>query len=236
MAKELPYFRFTSQEWQNGNISLESYELKGLFIDICAYYWVQNCSITLAMLDKRFRNAKELLKQLIELEIIKVDKDNQNIEILFLNEQFDMLYEARKRRQEAGSKGGKQRSSNAKAKPKQSSSYKDKDKDKDNDNDNDYKTMFEGFRKLYPGTKRGLDTEYENMQKKHKDYKDIIPYLENIIINQIKFKNEQKAKGEFVPQWKNLQTWINNRSWEEVFETHHTTSSRYNPKITSNWD
>ncbi len=107
----------------------------------------------------------------------------------------------------------------------------------DNVNVNEkYKTMFEGFRKLYPGTKRGLDTEYENMQKKHKDYKDIIPDLEKIIMNQIRFKNEQKAKGEFVPQWKNLQTWINKRSWEEVFETHYTTTPKYNPKITSNWD
>lgn len=232
MAKELPYFRFTSQEWQNGNISLESYELKGLFIDICAYYWVQNCSITLAMLDKRFRDAKELLKQLIELEIIKVNKDNQNIEILFLNEQFDMLYEARKRRQRAGSKGGKQRSSNAKAKPKQSSSYKDKDKDKDND----YKTMFENFRKLYPGTKRGFDTEFENMQKKHKDYKEVIPQLEEIIKNQINQREKKKGDSEFVPQWKNLVTWINNRSWEEVIEENQAKQQRYKPEITKNWD
>ena len=33
MAKELPYFRFTAAEWLNDDISLESYELKGLFIE-----------------------------------------------------------------------------------------------------------------------------------------------------------------------------------------------------------
>ena len=38
MAKELPYFRFTVQDWQNKDISLESYEMKGLFIDICGFY------------------------------------------------------------------------------------------------------------------------------------------------------------------------------------------------------
>lgn len=80
-----------------------------------------------------------------------------------------------------------------------------------------YKTMFENFRKLYPGIKRGLDTEFENMQKKHKDYKDVIPQLEEIIKNQIKHRENKKGNGEFVPQWKNLSTWINNRSWEEVF-------------------
>ena len=55
MAKELPYFRFTVQEWQNGDISLESCELKGLFVDICAYYWIKDCIIDIALLKKRFR-------------------------------------------------------------------------------------------------------------------------------------------------------------------------------------
>lgn len=53
MSKELPYFRFTSAEWLNDDISLESYELKGLFIDICAYYWSQDCILTLAKLEKK---------------------------------------------------------------------------------------------------------------------------------------------------------------------------------------
>ena len=131
MAKELPYFRFTSSEWQNGNISLESYEMKGLFIDICSYYWVQDCSITLAMLEKRFKDAKELIKELLELDIFYYDLQSGFITISFLNEQFDILSESRKRRQGAGSAGGKKRASNAKAMLKQSSSYKDKDKDKD---------------------------------------------------------------------------------------------------------
>ena len=133
MSKELPYFRFTSQEWQNGDISLESYELKGLFIDICAYYWVKDCSITKAMLEKRFTNAKQLLKNLFDLGILKLDEKEEFIHISFLNEQFDILSEARKRRQDAGRIGGKKKASNAKAKPKQCSSYKDNDKDNDND-------------------------------------------------------------------------------------------------------
>lgn len=129
MAKELPYFRFTSQEWQNGKISLESYSLKGLFIDICAYYWVQDCKVKETDLNKKF-NSKIEIKKLRELEIIKLTK-NGLIKIPFLDEQLKMLSNTRKNRQLAGSKGGKQRSSNAKAKLKQSSSYKDKDKDKE---------------------------------------------------------------------------------------------------------
>jgi hypothetical protein len=130
MAKELPYFRFTPQEWQNGDVSLESYEIKGLFIDIISYYWIKDCSITLAMLNKRFRGDENLINNLFELEIIKHDHETDYISINFLDEQFDILSTARKRRQEAGSKGGKQKSSNAKAMLKQSFSYKDKDNDK----------------------------------------------------------------------------------------------------------
>jgi hypothetical protein len=132
MAKELPYFRFTSQEWQNGLISLESYHLKGLFIDICSYYWVQNCKVKEVDLHKKFQ-CKIDIKQLRELGIIKLTKKGE-IKILFLDEQLKMLSKARKLKQLAGAKGGKQKSSNAKATLQHSSSYKDKDKDKERKN------------------------------------------------------------------------------------------------------
>lgn len=130
--KELPYFRFTVQEWQNGDISLESYQLQGLFINICCYYWLKDCSITLALLEKKFFNDVSNIKQLINLGIIKHQIDTDILTINYLNEQFDTLSNIRKDRVEAGSKGGKQKASNAKAKSKQNPSYKDKDKDKDN--------------------------------------------------------------------------------------------------------
>ena len=130
MAKELPYFRFTVQDWQNGKISLESYELKGLFIEICGYYWINDCSITLAMLEKKFKDAKELIRELIELGILKHENRHNKVEIEFLNTQYDLLSVKRKLRQEAGSKGGK-----AKAKLNQKGSYKDKDNNKDKEKD-----------------------------------------------------------------------------------------------------
>jgi hypothetical protein len=133
MAKELPYFRFTVQEWQNGDIAIESYELKGLFIDVCGFYWMRDCSIDIAMLEKRFKDAKDLLKQLIDIDVLKLSNNNQ-ININFLDEQFDLLSEKRLKRQLAGKKGGLAKSSNAKAMLKQNSSYKDNNKDKDNNN------------------------------------------------------------------------------------------------------
>lgn len=133
MSKELPYFRFTASEWLNDDINLESFETKGIFIDICAYYWFKDCSITKALLLKRFSNCQATIKHLLETGIIKLRTDSDFIDINFLNTQYDLLSESRKRRQDAGSKGGKKKRSNAKAMLKQSGSYKDKDKYNDKD-------------------------------------------------------------------------------------------------------
>jgi hypothetical protein len=131
MSKELPYFRFTAFEWLNGDISLEDYKIKGIFSDVCAYYWFKDCSITQAKLKQRFSNASTEIESLINSGIIKRVNGSDFLEITFLNEQFDQLSELRKARQDAGSKGGKQKRSKAKAKLKQNPSYKDKDKDKE---------------------------------------------------------------------------------------------------------
>lgn len=130
MAKELPYFRFTVQDWQNGKVSIESFELQGLFISICGYYWINDCNLTLTILEKKFSNATILIKELLNLEIIKHENKHDKIEIDFLNIQYDLLSEKRKVRQSAGSKGG-----NAKAMLKQKSSYNDNNKYNDNDKD-----------------------------------------------------------------------------------------------------
>jgi hypothetical protein len=121
MANELPYFRFTVQAWQNGKIELERNELKGLFISICGFYWVQDCTVTLSLLEKRFPNDKLLIKELIDLGIIKHEKRHNKIEIDFLIRQRCELSEKKKTNQANGLKG-----SQAKARLKQKVSYKDK--------------------------------------------------------------------------------------------------------------
>lgn len=39
MAKELPYFKFEPNQWENGNIQLCSHESQGVFINVCSMYW-----------------------------------------------------------------------------------------------------------------------------------------------------------------------------------------------------
>ncbi len=80
---------------------------------------------------------------------------------------------------------------------------------------NKEKEIFDIARKIYLGTKRGLDTEFENFKKKHKDWKEVLSLLKPAIQNQIQWHKEKKLRKEFVPEWKNFQTWINQRCWEE---------------------
>jgi len=78
------------------------------------------------------------------------------------------------------------------------------------------KELFEIVRKLYKGTKRGLNTEYDNFKKKHSDWNKILPTLKQLLENQITAR--ENAKG-FIPQWANFSTWINQRKWEEIIQT-----------------
>lgn len=91
---------------------------------------------------------------------------------------------------------------------------KDMEKEKDKVEDKE-KEIFDVARKEYPGTKRGIDTEYSNFKKKHSDWRDVLKLLLPAIMEQIKFRNQLNSAGKFVPDWKNMQTWINNRCWED---------------------
>ena len=76
---------------------------------------------------------------------------------------------------------------------------------------------FDKARKLWPGVKRGRETEFVCL-KKHKDWKDVVPLLYPAIEQQI-IRHHNKAiayPSVFVPPWKNFKTWLNNRCWEEV--------------------
>lgn len=83
----------------------------------------------------------------------------------------------------------------------------------------DAENEFEKFRRVYPGVKRGLQTEFNNFKKKHKDWESIIPLLLPAVENEIGWHDMKKSRGEWAPEYKNLGTWINNRCWEQELET-----------------
>ncbi len=77
--------------------------------------------------------------------------------------------------------------------------------------------QFNQFRINYPGTRLGNKTEFANFKKKHRDYLSVLPELLDRL-SYIKAARARLARrGEFVPNWKHLSTWINNRCWEEEY-------------------
>ena len=90
----------------------------------------------------------------------------------------------------------------------------------ENENENENididKNVFEQSRKIYPGTKRGLNTEFEHFKKTH-DWKNVLPELKENIERQIEERKNKKRNGNFVPDWQHFKTYINQRSWELVF-------------------
>lgn len=87
--------------------------------------------------------------------------------------------------------------------------------------------MFDEFRRAYRGTKRGLRTEFENFRKKHKDWRDVLVHLLADYQRQVQVLDANKAAGAFVPQPKNLQTYINQRCWEEEISLTTQTGTPY---------
>lgn len=90
--------------------------------------------------------------------------------------------------------------------------------------------LFEEFRKLYPGTKRGHDTELSTFRK-HKDYRAAADKLLPALLNEIEWRIATKAAGGFCPDWPHLSTWITQRRWEQELkpisnEQHENTSGR----------
>ena len=90
---------------------------------------------------------------------------------------------------------------------------KEKEKVKDKVMDKE-KEIFNSVRELFPGTKKGNDTEYDNFVKKHKDWKDVLPLLLPAVEKQIKYRANIPS-DKFIPEWKNFQTWIYQRCWED---------------------
>jgi len=76
------------------------------------------------------------------------------------------------------------------------------------------KEVFEFARQLYPGTKRGLDTEWEYFQRTVKDWRESLPLLADAIHAQITTKRRAQQAGEFSPEWKHFKSWLYNRYWE----------------------
>jgi len=87
MAKELPYFKFEPNQWENGNIQMLSREDKGLFIDLCSMYWSRLGDVPFKLVIQKLCGGNAVaLNSLCDEKIIEVIEGN--IYIKFLSEQL----------------------------------------------------------------------------------------------------------------------------------------------------
>lgn len=118
MAKELPYFKFEPNQWENGLIQMCSRESKGLFIDIISIYWQRLGNLPYRYVLQRLCNGNaNALQELCDEGIIKVKNDNIYIDFLDdqLNEFEDKSKSAKKSADERWRKQREKEEKNANA-------------------------------------------------------------------------------------------------------------------------
>jgi len=73
---------------------------------------------------------------------------------------------------------------------------------------------FLAFFEAYPGS-GAKNNGWKQYKKKHKDWKESLPLLLPALQKEIEHKRLLAENKQFVPEWKNLETWINKRCWEQ---------------------
>lgn len=108
MAKELPYFKFEPNQWDNGNIQMLSREDKGLFIDLCSMYWSRLGDVPLKLaIQKLCAGNATALNSLCDEKIIEVIEGN--IFINFLSEQLNEFDDISKQNSKNAKEGWEKR-------------------------------------------------------------------------------------------------------------------------------
>lgn len=105
MAKELPYFKFEPNQWENGNIQMCTDIAKAHFINICSAYWsrVGSLSEKLALI-KCCSGNQSTYNELLDNGIVK--SIDGMIVISFLDLQLSEFMDIKRSRSESGKKGG----------------------------------------------------------------------------------------------------------------------------------
>jgi hypothetical protein len=104
MAKELPYFKFEPNQWDNGNIQMLSRQDKGLFIDLCSMYWSRLGDVPLKLaIQKLCGGNATALNPLCDEKIIEVL--DGNIFIKFLSEQLNEFEDTSKQNSKNAKEG-----------------------------------------------------------------------------------------------------------------------------------
>lgn len=104
--QQLPWFKFTPNDWLTGSITGEDMCSQGLFINICAYYWKEGGSVPINKIERRYGKFSEL--NLLKKEYLKISEDGI-VNIKFLDEQLEVIDNQKVIDSENGKKGAEKR-------------------------------------------------------------------------------------------------------------------------------
>ena len=99
---DAPFFKCHPNQWLTGRISFESYDIQGAYWKACCYYWSHECNLSVKMLKKIL---PEQHQYLIDNDYIKINSD-KDINIDWLDKQFNLFKKRRLVNSANGRKGG----------------------------------------------------------------------------------------------------------------------------------
>lgn len=201
MAKNFPYFKFTATEWLTGDIVYESFELQGLFINVCALYWQRDGNLTIQDLIKRYKN-ESLIKELVDRYILIID---ENISIKFLDEQLIEANHISKVNSENGKKGAEAKRNKANAKrPLNDSiatlSKEEKEEEINKNNKKNKNKNLPTLKNLHLECVQLSDAEYKNLLNEYSQH-EVDWMIEKL--NSYKMSTGKKYKSDYhaICQW-----------------------------------
>jgi hypothetical protein len=104
MAKELPYFKFEPNQWENGIIQMSSQHEKGVFVDLCSMYWSRLGDVPYKLAVQKICGGNATaLDSLYDNKII--DIIDGNIFIKFLSEQLNEFEDTSKQNSKNAKEG-----------------------------------------------------------------------------------------------------------------------------------
>lgn len=214
MAKELPYFKFEPNQWENGNIQICTHEEKGVFIDLCSMYWSRLGDVSFKLAVQKLCGGNAVaLKSLCDNNVIEVI--DENIYIKFLSEQLNEFEDTSKKNSKNAKEGWIKRrlskelsEANATALPTQSDPNAIRE-DKRREDKIINKIDFDIFWDLY-------DKKVGEKEKIKKKWNNLNLETQNQILEFIPKYKKAKPDKQFR---KDPSTFFNNKSWnDEIIE------------------
>lgn len=201
MAKELPYFKFEPSMWDTGSIQLIGFDVQGVFINLCSFYWQRLGDLPYKLAVQKICGGNATaLQTLCDEDIIAVRDDK--IYISFLDEQLSEFDDISNKNRENARKRWEKRNKDATAMRPQCD--RNAIREEKRREDKEINISFDDFWNLYDKKISKVKCESKWKKLNNKEREQIIKTLPDWL-NQFTDKQYQPYPI----------TYLNQRRWED---------------------